>query len=276
MRFTMTFKNCYVPTTDEMQTDISWRVITPKSHEEKQYNVLFNSPREGYDYETDKANNERSLRRSKQLYFDVVNANSLPFFGTITFDPEKNDRYNTWALHISVLNHIRKVTRIDKYARIVLVCERHKDGAIHYHYLSNVETFHKIFSKYYGRCDLQRSLGFASYYCAKYLSKGAKRVMHKYFYAFNCKRPTKRTMKLSAYDWAKILTARTGGEVFARVLTSKKRIVYSDISTIYGRVVLRVSACLYGHYCPNRDSVTEQLNFFENTLYKKFEKIMKK
>lgn len=80
----------------------------------------------------DKGALERSIRRARARVRDIALANGFEYFVTLTLAPEAVDRYDDRAV-------VRKLsTWADNEARrcglrYVLVPERHKDGAIHFH-----------------------------------------------------------------------------------------------------------------------------------------------
>ena len=78
----------------------------------------------------------RAQRRAKAAVRDLARSNDFRFFVTLTLDPAKVDRYDvrdiTRRLNHWCDNHVRR----DGLC-YVLVPERHKDGAIHFHGLFN-------------------------------------------------------------------------------------------------------------------------------------------
>jgi hypothetical protein len=78
------------------------------------------------------ASDARSMRRAKNMIRDYGLCNDFAYFVTLTLSPDKIDRYSiveaTKKLNIWANN---QVTR--KGLKYILVPERHKDGAIHYH-----------------------------------------------------------------------------------------------------------------------------------------------
>lgn len=78
------------------------------------------------------ANLARAKRRAKAAVRDLALSNDFRFFVTLTLDPGKVDRYNekevTRKLNIWLDNAVRR-----QGLKYVLVAERHKDGAIHFH-----------------------------------------------------------------------------------------------------------------------------------------------
>ncbi|WP_298629113.1 hypothetical protein, partial [uncultured Senegalimassilia sp.] len=75
---------------------------------------------------------DRSLRRAAAKLRDLALSNRFSYFVTLTLDQSKIDRYDmgqiTKALNGWLDNHVRR----DGLAYI-LVPERHKDGAVHFH-----------------------------------------------------------------------------------------------------------------------------------------------
>lgn len=75
---------------------------------------------------------ERAKRRAKRAVSDLALCNEFRWFVTLTLDPGKVDRYDAAAvtrkLNSWLDNQVRR-----KGLAYVLVSERHKDGAIHFH-----------------------------------------------------------------------------------------------------------------------------------------------
>lgn len=81
-----------------------------------------------------------SLNRTKNTIYDYARANRWEWFLTLTFSPEKVDRYNydecTKKLKNWIDNSLRRKNKDLKY---IFVPERHDDGAFHFHGLvSNI------------------------------------------------------------------------------------------------------------------------------------------
>lgn len=75
-----------------------------------------------------------SLKRAKAKIYDYARANVWEWFVTLTFSPEKVDRYDYAACSkkLSVwLNNMRKGA--GENLKYIVVPERHKDGAFHFH-----------------------------------------------------------------------------------------------------------------------------------------------
>lgn len=81
-------------------------------------------------------NLERAARRAAGRVRDLALCNSFTWFVTLTLDQQKIDRYDiktiTRKLNTWLDNQVRR-----KGLRYVLVAERHKDGAIHFHGMIN-------------------------------------------------------------------------------------------------------------------------------------------
>lgn len=78
----------------------------------------------------------RSKRRARNAVFDLAMATDFEYFVTLTVDPAKLDRYDSGEvfrhLHDWLDNNVRR-----HGLAYVLVPERHKDGAVHFHALFN-------------------------------------------------------------------------------------------------------------------------------------------
>ncbi len=77
-------------------------------------------------------NLERAKRRAKAAVSDLALSNDFRYFVTLTLDKSKVDRYDvreiTRKLNNWCDNHVRR-----EGLKYVLVAERHRDGAVHFH-----------------------------------------------------------------------------------------------------------------------------------------------
>lgn len=77
-------------------------------------------------------NLERAKRRARAAVSDLALSNDFRYFVTLTLDGSKVNRYDvkeiTSKLNAWCDNHVRR-----KGLKYVLVAERHKDGAVHFH-----------------------------------------------------------------------------------------------------------------------------------------------
>lgn len=80
-------------------------------------------------------NAERSLRRTQKELQDLVDCNNFEWFGTFTFDPAKIDRHDEKAVKKAMSVWLNNQRRHSPDMIYILVPERHKDGAIHFHAL---------------------------------------------------------------------------------------------------------------------------------------------
>lgn len=79
---------------------------------------------------------DRSVRRTRESLSDLVRCNDFELFCTFTFDRRKVNRYNMNECY-SVMSrwlHAQQV-RAEGHLKYVVVPERHKDGALHFHAL---------------------------------------------------------------------------------------------------------------------------------------------
>ena len=93
---------------------------------------------DGDEVPSDRKNVTRAVRRARARVRTLAMANSFDYFVTLTLDAAKVDRYDPDAI-------IRKMVvwlsnRVQRQGlRYILVPERHKDGAIHFHgFFNNV------------------------------------------------------------------------------------------------------------------------------------------
>lgn len=78
---------------------------------------------------------QRSTRRSVTMIKDYVRNNEFNLFVTFTFDPEKVNRYDIISTSLKMQHWLHRQKRNYKEFRYIIVPERHKDGAIHFHAL---------------------------------------------------------------------------------------------------------------------------------------------
>lgn len=77
---------------------------------------------------------QNSMKRSLGTIYDISRSNEWEYFVTLTFSPEKVDRYNYSLCSAKLsqwLKDIRK--RVGSDFCYLVVPERHKDGAFHFH-----------------------------------------------------------------------------------------------------------------------------------------------
>lgn len=79
---------------------------------------------------------ERSVSRTRNNLSDIVKCNNFELFCTFTFDRRKVDRYSLNSCYrvMSTWLHSQQI-KANGDLRYVVVPERHKDGALHFHAL---------------------------------------------------------------------------------------------------------------------------------------------
>lgn len=86
----------------------------------------------------DNENKERAIRRAKSSIRDYVKTNvDLNYFVTYTLDPKIMDRYDSIAIYSRVRDWLSNRVRRNGF-KYILVPEKHKDGAWHFHGFVNV------------------------------------------------------------------------------------------------------------------------------------------
>jgi hypothetical protein len=78
---------------------------------------------------------QRSVRRSRSLINDYANCNDFEWFVTFTFNPKKVDRYDLDCCYLKMQGWLWRTHRKYENFKYIIVPERHKDGAVHFHAL---------------------------------------------------------------------------------------------------------------------------------------------
>lgn len=76
-----------------------------------------------------------SVRRTRRTISDYVRCNTFDLFVTFTFDPKKVDRYDLFGTYLKMQGWLHRQQRKYDSFKYIIVPERHKDGAIHFHAL---------------------------------------------------------------------------------------------------------------------------------------------
>jgi len=104
--------------------------IFEKKSQDKESDLLDSN---GKDKESNKLDSlSRAMRRAKAAVRELALANKFEYFVTLTLNKEKVDRYNMDEITKKLNNWLDNQVRRSGLA-YVLVPERHKDGAIHFH-----------------------------------------------------------------------------------------------------------------------------------------------
>lgn len=84
---------------------------------------------------------ERSIRKTRRTIHDLVSCNDFDLFVTFTFDPRKVDRYDMLGVYLKMQSWLRRQHQKNNDFKYIIVPEKHKDGAIHFHALMNDYPF---------------------------------------------------------------------------------------------------------------------------------------
>lgn len=88
------------------------------------------------------SNLERSIRQTKTTITDYVLSNNFEIFATFTFSPKKVDRFDIDACKYKLRKWLQRQREKNANLKYVIVPERHKNGAIHFHAIfENIDTF---------------------------------------------------------------------------------------------------------------------------------------
>lgn len=155
-------------------------------------------------------NLERSLRRTQKELSDLIECNDFDFFGTLTTSPYKINRYDDELVKTTLTKWLNNQRRHSPNFIYILVPERHKDGALHFHVL--IGNFNGKMAdsgrKWLGEPIFNLSsysLGFSNFtkirnksktanYCRKYITKDlatTESQKRRYWRSKNLKKPDK-------------------------------------------------------------------------------------
>lgn len=156
------------------------------------------------------ADMERSMRRARAKLRRLALANDFDYFVTLTLDPAKIDRYNGEAVVKALGRWCDNMVRRHGL-RYILVPERHKDGAFHFHGfmagpgLKATDSGHEIGGRKAYNLP-QWTLGFttaqplygeypaAVAYCCKYIGKqDGERPLGRWYYSGGALREPDKT-----------------------------------------------------------------------------------
>lgn len=88
------------------------------------------------------SNLERSIRQTKTQITDYVLSNNFEIFATFTFSPKKVDRFDIDACKYKLRKWLQRQREKNANLKYVIVPEKHKNGAIHFHALfENIDSF---------------------------------------------------------------------------------------------------------------------------------------
>jgi len=84
---------------------------------------------------------DRSIRRTKRTLYDYIECNDFDLFVTFTFSPKKVNRYDMDAVYMKMQGWLLRQRQKSSDFGYVIVPEKHKDGAIHFHALISNAPF---------------------------------------------------------------------------------------------------------------------------------------
>lgn len=164
------------------------------------------------------ASSARAQRRAKAALRDLALANAFRFFVTLTFDRQRVDRWNDREVLRVTRNWLDNRVRRDGLA-YVLIPERHKDGAIHFHGFFNdalpgVDSGHRtergqvIYNLpgwswgFSTAIEVYGEYAGAVGYVCKYVTKGSEKVGGRWYYhGGNLRRPE---VEYCRTDWTEV------------------------------------------------------------------------
>lgn len=144
------------------------------------------------DKKIENDNEKRSVRRSRTTVKDYVKTNpELKYFVTYTLDPGKINRYDEEEIYRKIRNWLSDRVKL-KGLKYILVPEKHKDGAWHFHGFVNKPLEWK-----YGFCrmvemDREKEMGKIINYTVSYIKKDMEKFNgRRYLHSQNLWKPGK-------------------------------------------------------------------------------------
>lgn len=170
------------------------------------------------EVERARSNLDRAQRRARSAVRDIALSNPMKYFVTLTFDRSRVDRWDDKEVMRVTKNWLDNAVRRHGLA-YVLVPERHKDGAIHFHGFFNdafqgVDSGHKtergqtIYNLpawpwgFTVAVEVYGEYAAAVSYCCKYITKGTEKVGGRWYYhGGSLQRPT---VEYCNTEWADV------------------------------------------------------------------------
>lgn len=173
-----------------------FRVCSIKSCREKGFEDMCKKKK------TDKKEVDRiSLSRTRRNIRELALCNDFDYFCTITVNSSKCDRYSLDEVQDNLRKCLRNIRNSSDNFRYLIITEKHKDGAFHFHGL--MSGLSDLYSNQYGylSCSKLDVLGFNSFskigslekvanYILKYITKDCVRNSHNQVYI--CSRGLKK------------------------------------------------------------------------------------
>lgn len=134
-----------------------------------------------------------SLSRSKRNIRELALCNNFEYFATFTVNSEKCDRFSLNEVQDNLKKILHKIKRRNKDFAFLIITEKHKDGAFHFHGLiKGIDNLYTNSNGYLSSYDFDL-LGFNSFslikdytkccnYITKYITKDCIKNSHNQIY----------------------------------------------------------------------------------------------
>lgn len=135
-----------------------------------------------------------SLSRTKRNIRELALCNDFEYFATFTVNSEKCDRYTLNDVQDKIKKILHKIKRKNKDFAFLIITEKHKDGAFHFHGLiKGINDLYLNDNGYYSSYIFSNELGFNSFskildytkccnYITKYITKDCIKNSHNQIY----------------------------------------------------------------------------------------------
>ena len=203
----------------------------------------------------------KSYVRTKKIVYDLARSNRWEWFLTFTFSPDKVNRYDYEDCSKKMSEWLRNMKRICPDMVYLVVPERHKDGAFHFHGLFlNCWRFDFSFSGHYDKSDRpifhvgKYNWGFttatrisdyrkASSYLVKYITKDLCSVTvnkKRYWVTRNAQRPVIEEYDLEGIEEERLMDVLSIYEItnIKKVSTAYVDVTYIEAANLCEKHVL--------------------------------------
>lgn len=145
------------------------------------------------DYNSDEVK-RCSLSRTKKNIRELALCNSFEYFATITISSQKSDRYSLSDCQENLKKILHKIKRNNKDFGYLIITEKHKDGAFHFHGLiKGISDLYTNDNGYLCSQIFTNELGYNSFspiksyekccnYICKYITKDCIKNTHNQIY----------------------------------------------------------------------------------------------
>lgn len=120
--------------------DTNFRILKQKFCRQRGFELIEKAKK---IVKTDKEECQRiSLSRSKRFIREISLSNNFTYFVTLTINKEYCDRYDVDVSQDHLRHILKNYKKLHKDFKYILITERHKDGAFHFHGL--MKRFRRI------------------------------------------------------------------------------------------------------------------------------------